>query len=191
MSFSHETHKTGRIAELEGRLNDLVSRLPPPLNGEDTSTSPVFTPESTNTLSSGLSTFPNQQTLGAEEVGDTLQDDGAGFESTPSVPGPSRSTTDSDDLLNVFRRKLARQVPFISVPAQMSALTLYRERPFLYQAIIAVASYHDSVHQIELGHQFLKHLTEHLVLQGFKSLDMLQGLLVYITWSVIRFPGYD
>ncbi|TVY89145.1 Transcriptional regulator [Lachnellula willkommii] len=177
---AHETHKTGRIAELEGRLNDLVSRLPLPLNGEDAS--PVFTPESTNTLSSALTTFPNQQTLGAEEAGDTLRDDGAGFESASTFPDPSRSTTDPDELLDVFRRKLARQVPFISVPEQMSALNLYRERPFLYQAIVTVSSYHDSVHQIDLGHQFLKHITEHLVVQGFKNLDMLQGLLVYTTW---------
>ncbi|TVY38952.1 Transcriptional regulator [Lachnellula occidentalis] len=175
---THEA-QTGRIVELEGRLNDLVSRLPPPLIGEHAS---AVTPESTNTLSSGLSTFPTQQTPSAEEAGDTLRDDGAGFESTSSVPDPPSRTKDPNELLEVFRQKLARQVPFIFVPGQMSALTLYRERPFLYQAIVTVASYHDSVHQIDLGHQFLKHLTETLVLQGHKNLDMLQGLLVYITW---------
>ena len=181
-SYSHEA-QTGRIVELEGRLNDLVSRLPLPLGAKHTS--PVFTPESINTLSSGLSTFPNQQNPSAEEAGDTRPDYGGGFGSTSSASDLPRSTSNADDLLDVFRQKLARQVPFIFVPRQMSALTLNRERPFLYQAIVTVASYHDSVHQIDLGHQFLKHLTEHLVLQGHKNLDMLQGLLVYITWSVI------
>ncbi|TVY39367.1 Transcriptional regulator [Lachnellula subtilissima] len=176
---SHEA-QSGRIVELEGRLNDLVSRLPLPLSAEHTS--PVFTPESTNTLSSGLSTFPNQGNPSAEGAADTQPDHGTGFGSTSSASDLPRSTSNADELLDVFRQKLARQVPFIFVPGQMSALTLYRERPFLYQAIITVASYHDSVHQIDLGHQFLKHLTEHLVLQGHKNLDMLQGLLVYITW---------
>jgi hypothetical protein len=69
----------------------------------------------------------------------------------------------------------------------MGALALSREGPFLYQAIIAVTSHHDPVHQIDLGHQFVRQLTEHLVFHAHKSLDMLQGLLVYITWCVIRF----
>ena len=97
---------------------------------------------------------------------------------------PHRNFTldrDPDGLLDLFRAELARQVPFITIP-HINAKDFARERPFLYRAIITAASYHDSVGQIALGQEFLKYLTEHLVFMGKKDLDMLQGLMVYITW---------
>jgi hypothetical protein len=66
----------------------------------------------------------------------------------------------------------------------MNAQRLSEDRPFLYEAIIFAASYHDSVHHLELGQQFIKDVTEHLVILGEKSLDLLQGLLVYTSWFV-------
>lgn len=95
-----------------------------------------------------------------------------------------------EDLLSIFRRDMARQVPFISIPPQISAQALSQENPFLYRAIITVASYHDSLHQIQLGQELVKYLTEHLVMLGEKNIDLLQGLLVYITWSVAVIPLY-
>jgi hypothetical protein len=83
-----------------------------------------------------------------------------------------------------FRRQLARQVPFISLPSDLTTEALSKKRPFLYRAIIVVASYHDSVRQIELGGEFVRHLTEHLIFLGERNLDILQALLVYISWSV-------
>lgn len=89
-----------------------------------------------------------------------------------------------DELLNIFRCDMAQQVPFISIPPQISAQALSRERPFLHRAIITTASYHDSLRQIQMGQELVKCLTEHLVVRGEKNIDLLQGLLVYITWSV-------
>ena len=71
--------------------------------------------------------------------------------------------TDSDELLDIFQHNLARQVPFVSVPAQATSETLSRERPFLYRAIIASSSFHDSVRQTELGQEFLRQLTDSLL----------------------------
>jgi hypothetical protein len=99
-----------------------------------------------------------------------------GFESAET------SSQSDDELLNNFRDNLARQVPFVSIPVNMNALELSRERPCLYRAIVTVASYHDSVHQIDLGHQFVEYVTANVVLQGKKTMDLLQGLLIYITW---------
>lgn len=93
-----------------------------------------------------------------------------------------------DELLDIFRENLARSTPFVLIPSEMNAQTLSTEKPFLYRAILTVASYHDSVHQIALGQQFIKDVTEYLILQGQKSLDLLQGLLVYISWSVVLLP---
>jgi len=86
-----------------------------------------------------------------------------------------------DELLNDFRQNLARLVPYILVPAHVTAATLSLSNPFLYRAVIASASYHDSVRQVALGQEFVKYLTEQLFL-GKRNLDMLQGLLLYISW---------
>lgn len=96
----------------------------------------------------------------------------------------------SEELLDMFRADFARQVPFITIPPHINSTSLAQERPYLYQAIITVTSstfYHDSVYQIELGQQFLKDLTHEVVVMGKRNLDILQGLLVYITWCV-AFP---
>lgn len=77
---------------------------------------------------------------------------------------------------------MVHQVPFITVPVQMSAQALSRERPVLYRAIMTVASYHDSVHQLQMGQELVRYIMEHLIVLGEKSLDLLQGLLVYINW---------
>lgn len=90
-----------------------------------------------------------------------------------------------DELLNIFRQKLARQVPFVFVPPQMSAQKLSEEKPFLYQAIKFAASFHDSVHQLDLSQQFIRDVMERLIIRGDRTLDMLQGLLVHTSWSVL------
>lgn len=104
------------------------------------------------------------------------------LEPTLFAPPDGIATKSPDDLLEIFRRDMADQVPFISVPGQMSAQALSREHPFLYRAIMTVASYHESVHQLQMGQDLVKYMTEHLIVLGEKSLDLLQGLLVYITW---------
>ncbi|KAI7973479.1 hypothetical protein EIK77_004085 [Talaromyces pinophilus] len=105
-----------------------------------------------------------------------------GLDSTLYSPSEGRLNKSPDELLDIFRRDMAHQVPFISVPVQMSAPALSRERPFLYRAIMTVASYHDSVHQLQMGQELVRYIMEHLVVLGEKSLDLLQGLLVYINW---------
>jgi hypothetical protein len=127
----------------------------------------------------------------AHEISTTTQspqpqsaDDDRGFESTSLASVGTGIIADPNELLDIFRRDLARQVPFISLPAHITAQILSEERPFLYRAIITVASYHDSVHQIALGQELVKYLMEHLLLLGEKNLDLLQGLLVYVSWLV-------
>jgi hypothetical protein len=195
-----------RIAQLEHKVDHFISLLGPSrpsLPGSE-SANIAASPEFTSTPSSGSSTtsshkLPHQGQLIPELFRDqnishsflslaptsveTVTDDHH-FESTEfaSVSDETGAFTDPDELLNVFRHELARQVPFISIPARITAQSLSNEKPYLYRAIIAVASYHDSVLQIELGQQFVKDFLDHHVLQGHKSIDLLQGLLVYISW---------
>jgi hypothetical protein len=167
-----------RIAELEARLNGLVSTL------GVSHPSSISVPSSTLANSSPNSIFP-------ENVLESRAPHDAFMPSPASSYNPGTESQhvltkekDPDELLDLFRTELARQVPFIVIPPHVNAKTFAQEKPFLYRAIITAASYHDSVHQMTLGQDFLKDLTEHVFLVGKKNLDMLQGLLVYITWYV-------
>jgi hypothetical protein len=103
-----------------------VSCLPYPLLPSAESTSPVLPPGSSKTSSSGLSskgnTFLSQQVQNAEEMQTALpllissHNNRPGFASASSAPNSPSSAIDPDGLLDLFRLKLARQVPFVSLP---------------------------------------------------------------------------
>ncbi|KUJ10553.1 uncharacterized protein LY89DRAFT_263864 [Mollisia scopiformis] len=160
-----------RIAELEARLNNVVSVLsasqPSPVAGDG------------SRLGSSPLDPSNLMTPSTQAQDTTTPYLGPGraslLQASPIEKGP-------DELLDLFRQNLARQVPFILIPELTTAEILAREKPFLYEAIIAAASYHDSVHQLALGKKFLARISENVVLLGNRNLDMLQGLMVYITW---------
>ncbi|PMD47828.1 hypothetical protein L207DRAFT_416925 [Hyaloscypha variabilis F] len=186
-----------RIAQLEERLNSLTSTLnvSRPLSLDDNVESSAIVPEAINISSNSssaashelfesrpiLSYASNVCTPNHQTALPTLQPSQYGEDNYEATP-PAPQSPSPDELLNFFRQNLARQVPFVYVPAHLDARSLSEQKPFLYQAIIFAASYHDSVHQLALGQEFTKDVTEHLVMRGEKSLDILQGLLVYISW---------
>lgn len=53
-------------------------------------------------------------------------------------------------------------------------------------AVMVAASYEDTNTQLCLGRKALEHMAERIILRGEKSMDLLQGLLIFITWSVHR-----
>lgn len=174
-----------RIAELEGRLNGLVSTL-------GVQGAPNKHSSSTNVKPNSISIFPDNplqsRTPNQTFLPSPASSHNQGLESKQALP-EERSP---DELLDLFRSNFARQVPFITIPPHVNCITFAQEKPFLYQAIIAVTSYHDSVYQMKLGQEFLKSLTNSVVILGKRRLDMLQGLLVYITWYLLAYlAGLD
>jgi hypothetical protein len=91
----------------------------------------------------------------------------------------------SDILLSNFHDRLAPKVPFVVIPTHVTAEDLYKENPIVYMAIMLAASYNDQVTQQELEKFMLKYLTQKIILEGKKSLELLQGLLICICWFVV------
>jgi hypothetical protein len=98
---------------------------------------------------------------------------------------PGTLVEDPDSMLSVFQKRLATQVPFVVIPQNMKAERLRREKPFLYMSVMMAASFENTAIQLRLGKNALEQLTERLILRGEKSLDLLQGLLVYLSWFVL------
>jgi hypothetical protein len=116
---------------------------------------------------------------------DTAPRSFSGREESVSSPG------DADDqfLMEVFMNRMLPLFPFLVVPAHTTAEDLRREKPFVYMNISMIASPNAS-RQREIADATQEYVAEHIIIKGEQSLDLLQGLLLNVTWftSVSRFP---
>ena len=95
---------------------------------------------------------------------------------------PLFNSASADSLLKTFRPMLS-SLPFMSIPEDLSVLALAEAKPFVTLAILAVASGSRMVQQHSLfNDEFLKALGLKFIIGGEKSLELVQGLLVYCGW---------
>ena len=100
------------------------------------------------------------------------------------IPGLDPGPEQADVLLHVFQTQMAEHFPFVVIPAGTTAQCLRRDRPFLYQMIILSASGRNLWEPKACKRLVMEYLGLHLLVREEKSLELLQGLLVYISWSV-------
>ncbi|KAH7076706.1 hypothetical protein BKA63DRAFT_510576 [Paraphoma chrysanthemicola] len=92
------------------------------------------------------------------------------------------SSYELDILLNRYMRLMAPHMPFVILATDTCASDLGRTKPFLLQAIAVVAFFHDTETQQILGKHLVRDLCEQVLVNGEKSLSLLQGLLVFMNW---------
>lgn len=83
--------------------------------------------------------------------------------------------------IRVFQSKVSA-FPFVVVPSNTSLKCLRYQRPFLLLAVLCCGSGHNEELQSQLELEIRENLSRRVTIDGEKSLDILQGLLVYITW---------
>lgn len=81
---------------------------------------------------------------------------------------------------------MAIYFPFVVVPANMTVGELKSSKPFLFLVIMTIACRHDASRQSMLATTVREFISQKMIIQGEQSLDLLQGLLVYLAWSVTR-----
>ncbi|KAI9055633.1 hypothetical protein LZ554_000577 [Drepanopeziza brunnea f. sp. 'monogermtubi'] len=105
---------------------------------------------------------------------------------SPAVVEKRRITLkQAEELLLKFREK-ASFFPFVQIPLEATIPSLSRTSPFLLLAVLTAASLDDPLLHHQMNHEFRRVLGSQVLRQGKKSLDFLQGLLVYIAW----FPAH-
>ena len=87
----------------------------------------------------------------------------------------------AERLLSAFRHK-APFFPFITISEDATVSSLSRTSPFLLLAILTVASGMDTPLNCQMEQEFRRILSAKVVVEGQKSLDFLQGILLYIAW---------
>jgi len=83
--------------------------------------------------------------------------------------------------LQLFRTK-ACNFPFVVVSEQTSLDSLRRERPFLLHSILTFGAQSDLKLQRALELELRESLSKKVIVNGEKSMDLLQGVLIYLAW---------
>ncbi|KAK4456185.1 hypothetical protein QBC34DRAFT_287132 [Podospora aff. communis PSN243] len=89
---------------------------------------------------------------------------------------------EAETLLTTYKDNLAHLFPFAVVPPHLSSYELREKKPFFWKAIMMEAYLNDGARQIALGNELLRDISEAAILRPQKSLDLLQGLQVLISW---------
>lgn len=89
---------------------------------------------------------------------------------------------ESDALLDAFRNRMLPSCPFIHIPTNITSERLRRSRPFLFQAIMAVAT-PLTCDKLARGKELKKVLAQKALVENEYSIDLLLGLLTFIAWS--------
>ena len=109
------------------------------------------------------------------------------------APEPSAETEDiiergivtrelAQVLLDRFRANGVCQFPFVVVPLDTTLQALRMESPFLFLAIAAAMNFDNPYLQHKLGEEVRQQALQRILSGTEQSLDVLQGLLVYIAW---------
>lgn len=93
------------------------------------------------------------------------------------------SLHEAEKLLSAFRSK-AGFFPYVDISQEATVPSLSRKSPFLLLAILTSSSIRYPKLYPQIDHEFRRVLSSKVIVEGKKSLDFLQGLLIYIAWSV-------
>jgi hypothetical protein len=199
-----------RTAQLEEKLDDLVSILKSSQGPQHTQTqshSQQSTPpniqqpqqqyqqlqKSTPTYGSAAKYFPpyteRQQSSHTSSALDSLahaatsERQGASADSSAAVTTPSGSEPspqEAEECLSKFRTWLPH-FPFVHLPPAMTAAALRVERPFLWLCIMDLTVTSNAT-QTLLRDRVRREVSERIVIQNERSMDLLQGLVAFLAW---------
>lgn len=85
-------------------------------------------------------------------------------------------------LLNLFRTKAVQNFPFVIIPSDATLDSVRKNTPFLFLSIIASMSISDPPIQRQLGEEVRIQIHRRMLLGFESSLELLQGLLVNLSW---------
>ena len=110
-----------------------------------------------------------------------------GIDSSSNTCPPScePSVDEAEACLATFRSRMLPYFAFIHIPNDLTAQKL-QDRPFLFRAIIAVAS-PSTIQKVARGKELKRILAQTTLVENQSSIDLLLCLLTYVAWSYDQF----
>ena len=94
----------------------------------------------------------------------------------------------ADALVEEFRI-MSKMFPYVIIPEGNVVIKFRRNSPMLLLSILMVASWRDRTLQISLEQEYLQRLGVLMVAEGEQTLELLQSLLIHLTWCVLFAPS--
>jgi hypothetical protein len=91
-------------------------------------------------------------------------------------------TNGEAEVLLAEYRSMSQFFPFVPVDADLSMQELSVTKPMLFLAILTAASWKDHKRQMILDLQYRTELAKRTIVQPRRTLSLLQGILVYLSW---------
>jgi hypothetical protein len=85
-------------------------------------------------------------------------------------------------LLNRFQPRATQEFSFVMIPSSTTLHSLRHDTAFLFLAVAAAMAFDNPPLQMQLGNEFREQTFRRILYQGEKSLELLQGLLIYAAW---------
>ena len=175
---SKQTHT--RVAEVEKKLDNIFALLQHN-QSPSSSESPNEPVESVDSIAPQPPpvAFPTPESRPAEVI--------PSFQAQRPPANDVNAWTDivpldkAQEFLNVYRTQ-CHSFPFLCVPTYASVQTLSSERPFFFLSVLYMGSYRETAFQRPLDDHLRKVLSSKIIVDGEISMDILQGLLVFLAW---------
>lgn len=92
------------------------------------------------------------------------------------------SVEQADILCNRYRNCAQFNFPYVILGTEYTASYLRANKPMLFLAIMTVTCWRQRSLQLVLEQEYLRNLSNRVIIQGEKTLDILQSLLIYVGW---------
>jgi hypothetical protein len=133
--------------------------------------------------------FPQTVTVVFNEAPATISEDPQLSAKPPdAMQQGTRPVIDTEQAEIYLQRyqELTGYFPFVLLPVNWNLRIMLCDHPFLLLGILSAMSTNDVQKQRSLDTEFRRVLSEKVIVNGEKSLDLLQGILVYLAWLVDR-----
>lgn len=95
----------------------------------------------------------------------------------------------AESLCTIYKQEMAYYFPFVVIRPDEDFNVLQHHKPFLLLAMQFAASHGNPALQIQLDTSIKSTISKRMVIFGEVSIDLLQGLLVYLAWYY--FSGFE
>lgn len=98
------------------------------------------------------------------------------------IPGFCVTIADANAYLDVYREEYMPRYPYVIIPRQQNASVLYREAPTLFWVIMTIVIPQNGPMQMRLRNWAREHFSQQIIVKQERTLEMLQSILIYLTW---------
>ncbi|KAL6826398.1 hypothetical protein V8C40DRAFT_244106 [Trichoderma camerunense] len=190
--------KSTRVAQLEKKIDGLVSMLATGQHMQATGTPPL-TPESNDTGKVTISDAPRihlQKPLQDAALPQPIASEAPQIPLTiPSepattfqlIPGFSFTFEEVLSYFDIYRREFMPNYPFVIIPENFDPRALYASSRCLFWTIMAAVTPQSSATQQGVENWFRQYIADRMVVKQERNLGILQALLLHLAWGDFHF----